>query len=117
MNTDVINHDSEIAALRRQVFTLLVALIVVSGTLTVYLYRQASISKKDLDVIRPQAQQIINVFNQNQTLMNNFVTQLVAYGEKHPDFVPVLRKYGIAPIPGIPAGTPASAVQPAAPKK
>jgi hypothetical protein len=49
--------------------------------------------------------------------MNNFVTQLVAYGEKHPDFVPVLRKYGVAPIPGIPAGTPANAVQPAAPKK
>jgi hypothetical protein len=109
MNTD---SSPEIAALKRQVFTLLIALIVVSGTLMVYLYRQASLSKKDLDAVRPQATQIITAFNQNQALMVNFVNQLVAYGEKHPDFVPVLAKYGIAPVPGVPAGSPA-----AAPKK
>lgn len=117
MNTD---SSPEIAALKRQVFTLLVTLVVLSGTVTVYLYRQASLSKKDLDAVRPQAQQIITAFNQNQALMVNFVNQLVAYGEKHPDFVPVLAKYGIAPVPGIPAGSPATAapVAPAAaPKK
>ena len=92
MNPD---SNSEIAALKRQVFTLLVALIVVSGTVTVYLYRQASITGKDIDAIRPQAQQIIGAFNQNQALMINFVNQLVAYGQTHPDFRPVLLKYGI----------------------
>jgi hypothetical protein len=119
MNPEATNSDSatEIAALRRQVFTLLIALIVISGTLTVYLYRQASLAGKDINAIKPQAQQIIGVFNQNQTLMVNFVNQLVAYGEKHPDFVPVLKKYGIAPVPGIPAGSPANATPAAAPKK
>ncbi len=107
---------SEVAALRNQVYVLLVALIVVSGTLTVYLYRQASMARKDIEAIEPQAEQIIKAYNQNQGLMVNFVNQLVAYGQTHPDFVPVLKKYGIEPRPGIPAGAPTGAV-PAAPKK
>jgi len=100
MNAD---SNSEISALKRQVFTLLVALVVVSGTLTVYLYRQASITGKDITAIQPQAQQLIGAFNQNQSLMIGFVNQLVAYGQTHPDFRPVLLKYGIQPPP---PGTP-----------
>ena len=38
MNPDL---NSEVSALRQQVYVLLIALIVVSGTLTVFLYRQA----------------------------------------------------------------------------
>ena len=102
--------NSEIAALRTQVFTLLVALIIVSGTLTVYLYRQASSLRKDIDAIAPQAQQIITAFNKNQTLMVNFVNALVAYGQTHPEFRPVLLKYGITPPP-------AGIAAPTAPKK
>ena len=113
MNPDL---NSEVAALRNQVYVLLVALIVVSGTLTVYLYRQASMARKDIEAIEPQAEQIVKAFNQNQGVMVNFVNQLVAYGQTHPDFVPVLAKYGIAPVKGVPAGAPAGAV-PAAPKK
>ena len=89
--------NSEIAALKRQVFSLLTALIVVSGTLTVYLYRQASLMGKDLEAIRPQATQMIGVFNKNQALMSNFVNLLVDYGKTHPDFRPILLKYGINP--------------------
>jgi len=100
MNAD---SNSEMCALKRQVFTLLVALVVVSGTLTVYLYRQASIAGKDIATIQPQAQQLIGAFNQNQSLMIGFVNQLVAYGQAHPDFRPVLLKYGIQPPP---PGTP-----------
>lgn len=110
------NNSAEISTLRNQVFVLLIALIVVSGTLTVYLYRQASIARKDLDSIQTQAQQVITTFNSNQKLMMDFVNSLVAYGQTHPDFKPVLAKYGIAPVPGIPAGAPVGAV-PAAPKK
>jgi len=113
MNPDL---NSEVAALRNQIYVLLIALIVVSGTLTVYLYRQASIERKDIESIRPQAEQLVKAFNQNQSLMVGFVNQLVAYGQTHPDFVPVLAKYGIAPVKGIPATAPAGAA-PAAPKK
>jgi hypothetical protein len=107
MNAD---SNSEISALRNQIFILLVALIVISGTLTVYLYRQASITRKDMDAMKPQAQQLIGAFNQNQKLMIEFVNQLVAYGQTHPEFRPVLMKYSITPPP-------AGAAAPAAPKK
>ena len=102
------NNNGEIAALKNQVFTLLVALIVVSGTLTVYLYRQVSMAGKDL----AQGQQLSEVLNKNEAAVSTFVTKLMAYGEKHPDFVPLLKKYGIAPGAGVPA-----AGAPTAPKK
>ncbi|MEI9959661.1 MAG: hypothetical protein WDM76_00615 [Limisphaerales bacterium] len=88
---------AQIAALRRQVFTLLLALIVVSGTLTVYLYRQARLTGKDLANLQPQAKQVITAFNQNRAAMESFMQQLNAYALTHPDFQPVLRKYGWAP--------------------
>ncbi len=110
MNDLSSNSTSEqVSVLQRQVFSLLVALIVVSGTLTVYLYRQASLARKDYEAIAPQAQQVIGTFNQNQQLLVSFVNQLVAYAQVHPDFRPVLAKYGIAPNaagPVTPAVTP-----------
>ena len=104
MNTDT-DTSSEIAALRSQVFTLLVALIVVSGTLTVFLYRQSSLAGKDL----VQAQQVSDNLLKNEAGVNTFVGQLVGYGQHNPDFMPVLKKYGLPP-----AAAPAA---PAAPKK
>lgn len=96
------NNNSELTALKNQVFTLLIALIVVSGTLTVYLYRQVSLAGKDIAA----GQQLTSVLNQNEAAVQTFVTRLVAYGQKHPEFVPVLKKYGIAPVPGVPANAP-----------
>lgn len=90
---------NQIVALRHQVFTLLLALVVVSGTVTVYLYRQASMTSKDIAIIKPQATRIIQMFGQRHASMENFVRQLAAYGNTHPDFQPILRKYGIAPPP------------------
>jgi hypothetical protein len=97
----------QIVALRHQVFTLLLALVVVSGTLTVFLYRQASVTGKDIAAIKPQATKIIQAFAQRRAGMENFVKQLTAYGSTHPDFQPILIKYGIVEQP---------ATAPAAPK-
>jgi hypothetical protein len=107
------NNDGDIAALKNQVFTLLVALIVVSGTLTVFLYRQASLTNKDI----AQTKQMSAILSQNENNIAVFVTKLVAYGEKHPDFVPLLKKYGIAPVPGVPANTAMPGGAPAAPNR
>ena len=95
----------QIVALRHQVFTLLLALVVVSGTLTVVLYRQARLTGRDIETIKPQAAQIIEAFKRDRAGMENFVKQLTAYGVTHPDFQPVLRKYGIVPQ-AQPAATP-----------
>ena len=103
-NTDT---SSEIAALRNQVFTLLVALIVITSTLTLFLYRQASVSGKDIDSMK----QLINNYNTSQPLIMNFVNQLGAYSMTHPDIRPILAKYGIQVAPTQP-----TAPQPAAHK-
>jgi len=87
----------QIVALRHQVFTLLLALVVVSGTLTVVLYRQAKLTGRDIEAIKPAATQIIANFNRDRAGMENFVKQLTAYGATHPDFQPILRKYGVVP--------------------
>ena len=100
----------QLVALRHQVFTLLLALVVVSGTLTVVLYRQARLTGKDIEAIRPQANKIIEDFKRDRAGMENFVKQITAYGSTHPDFQPILRNYGIVPQPQ-------AAAAPAAPKK
>ena len=93
----------QVVALRHQVFTLLLALVVVSGTVTVYLYRQASLASKEMTAIKPQATQMIAAFKRDQPSMEAFVKQITAYGVTHPDFQPILKKYGIVPPP---AGAP-----------
>lgn len=109
----------QVVALRHQVFLLLLALVVVSGTLTVYLYRQASVAKKDLTAVKPQATQMIEAFKRDHPMMDTFVKQLTAYGVTHPDFQPILKKYGIVPQnqAGPTPVAPAAPTAPALPKK
>ena len=98
MNDSNLNNDlaGQVAALQRQTFTLLLALIIVSGTLTVFLYRQASLTRRDIAAIKPQAAEVVKVFNQERPLIQSFVQQLVAYGKTHPDFEQqILKKYNI----------------------
>jgi hypothetical protein len=93
---------AHVASLQRQVAVLLLALIVVSGTLTVYLWYQARSSGRDMEAIKPQAMQVVQTFNQDRPGMEKFVNQLITYGQTHPDFRPILQKYGIAPLPAAP---------------
>jgi hypothetical protein len=89
--------NSEISALRSQLFIQLVALVVVAGCLTVYLYRQASIEGKQL----AQAKRVIANYQLEEPNLINVLNQLVVYGQKHPDFAQtVLKKYGIASTTG-----------------
>jgi hypothetical protein len=85
----------QIVALRRQMTTLLLALIVVSGTLTVYLSYQSHVAGKEMSVIGPQAPQMMKAFNQTSFVLEKLLPQLIAYGQAHPDFQPILKKYGI----------------------
>ena len=102
----------QVTALQRQVFSLLLALIVVSGTLTVYLFQQSRLTGKDIQSLNTQ---VIQPFNQRRPAIENFINQLVAYGQKNPDFQQqILKKYGITPAP--PKGQ-AQPKAPAQPKK
>ena len=101
MTTDNLNTEvdsAEISALKNQVFILLVALVVISGTFMVYLYRQASLTGKDVNQLSSMLPAVV----QKEQAINGFAGSLVTFGSKHPDFVPVLKKYNLAPATGLP---------------
>ena len=113
----------ECASLQRQVTTLLLAVFVLSGTLTVFLWRQARYARADLEVLKPPASQIIQSFKQEKPIMDDFLVKLADFGKTHPDFGPILTKYKIqsssvpvttpaAPASTTPAGGPAPATPP-----
>ncbi|MDE3066667.1 MAG: hypothetical protein KGJ60_03860 [Verrucomicrobiota bacterium] len=92
----------QVGALRRQNSLLLLALIVVSGTLTTYLFYQSRTLGKELDALEPQARVVVQNYNQNLPRIRQFIQQLDAYAQRHPDFKPLLQKYGI-PLTNSPA--------------
>lgn len=85
----------QIASLRRHITTLLLALIVISGTLTVYMWYQSHITGKAIGALQPQAIQITKLFEQNRPGVEKLVRELIVYGQTHPEFEPILKKYGI----------------------
>ena len=94
----------QISALQRQVFTLLLALIVISGTLVAYLYYESRQLGKNINSTR----QVTQLYKQVQPVIQGFIGQLAVYGATHPDFQPILNKYGIGPTnaPAAPAAAP-----------
>ena len=95
-NTPVLDDlASQVASLRRQITHLLLVLIVISGTLATYLFYQAHTFGKDLGALEPQAREVIQNYNKNLPNIQKFLQALVTYGQAHPDFQPVLKKYGI----------------------
>jgi hypothetical protein len=112
MNESEINSPSDLAgqlaALQRQVFTLLLALIVVSGTVAAYLGYESYHLGKDISAINTQ---VVLPYKQKLPAIENFVSQITAYGQAHPDF-----RQQILVKDGVVTATPPSAA-PAAPKK
>lgn len=88
----------EVADLRRQANTLYIALALLSLTLAAFIGVQVRRAGKDLDAIRPQATQLVDVNKKDAPLIQSFVSQLAAYGQVHPDYADkVLSKFGIKP--------------------
>jgi hypothetical protein len=87
----------QVAALQRQVFLQLLALVVVTATVVFYLYYQNHTLSRDLDQNRQQAMSVIDAYNRNQQMIKSFEAQLINYANTHPNFQPVLMKYGWRP--------------------
>ena len=104
--------------LRQLIASVLILVIVISGTLGIYLLRQWQSSRKDLIAIRPQAAQMIAEYQKSAPLMGDFVKKIADYGRTHPDFAPVLARYGLRPAsPTNTAPAPLGSPPAAAPKK
>ena len=101
--TDDVNQ--QCVGLQKQMTTLLLAVVIVSGTLTVFLWRQARYARYDLDAIKPTAAQIIQDFNQKRAGLQTFVSQVAEYGRTHADFAPIMNKYKLNSITGAPPTT------------
>ena len=105
--------------LHHLVVSLLILVVVVSGTLSVFLLRQWRTTSKDLAAIRPGATQFISDYHKvGQQRMDAFLEKLKDYGRTHPDFVPILTRYGLSSNvpPGL-APAPSTIPPSSAPKK
>jgi hypothetical protein len=91
-------------ALCHLVLSMLILVLVISGTLNLYLLRQWKIASKDLAGIRPQAVLMMTDYQKTGPIMDDFIKKITDYGRGHQDFVPILAKYGIKTSPS--TGTP-----------
>ena len=86
-------------SLRQQVTALLVLFIVITGTLSVYLYFQVRFLRSDLTV----DQRVVAAYEKNEGPKTvDFINKLVQYGQTHPDFTPIVNKYHLQSIPTSP---------------
>jgi hypothetical protein len=103
--------------LRHLVISMLVLLVVVSGTFSVFMLRHWTQTRRDLAAYRVDASIFVDAYNkQGGPQMDAFIDKLKDYGKTHPDFVPILSRYGIAPG-GSSAPPPATRTSTAPPKK
>jgi hypothetical protein len=108
-NSEVTELKAQCSALSRQVSMLILALFLVSGTLTVFLGIQARWLGKNLTTLRPQAKQAMEASVKEMPVINAFVAKLTDYGKSHTNFQPFIVKYGLT-------GTNGNALNPTAPE-
>ena len=105
-------------ALRHLVTSILILLVVISGTFNICLLRLFRTSTRELAGLRAQAAPLMADNQKSGPLMDDFVNKITEYGRTHPDFAPILAKYNIKPVAA--TGVPATARTPtpaAKPKK
>jgi len=95
-------------SLRQLVSALLLVLLLVSGTLTIFLGRQWRFTKNEIDLLTPQASQILTEYNRSLPMMQDFVRKLNEYAKTHPDFAPIATKYHLTEVLGKPGVLPAT---------
>jgi len=112
---ELVRLQAKLDALNHLVVSVLILLVIISGTLTIYLLRQWMSTRKDLAAFRPMAAQVIGQYNNSRernARMDGFISRLTDYGRTHTNFAPILIKYGINPA--APSATPAASAGPAA---
>lgn len=86
----------QVESLRHLVGSMLVLLVIVSGTLTIFLLREMKNASKELEAYRTGATNMIALYQKQQgPAMDEFLRKLQQYGQTHKDFEPVLLKYGL----------------------
>lgn len=100
-----------VESLRNIVVAVLVSALVVTGSLSVYLFRQTSLQARQISSQRETIAQIL----EEREKIGGALAQLKAFALRAPDYAPVLAKFGLKPE-AMPVSTNAPAPA-AAPKK
>lgn len=98
--------EEQMESLRQLVAALLLVLLLVSGTLTIFLNRQWRFSKNEIDLLTPQATQMLTDFNRNLPMMQDLLRKLDEYSKTHPDFAPIAARYHLSEVLGKTPGAP-----------
>lgn len=103
---------ADLQSLRQLVVSVLMLVLVVSGTLNIYLWRQYRSVRAELAPIQPQASQILAEANRVNAFAAEAAKKFLDFGRTHPDFMPILNKYGIRAAG--PTGAPPTTLTPPA---
>ena len=110
--------ERQLQALRKLFVVALAILLVISGSLMIFLWGQKRILNSQLHEARKFVEDYEKV---TAPFLNNFVSNLQAYGRTHPDFDPIMDKYKLraAVSNAVPQAVPPAprAPAPPAPKK
>src|SRR6516225_5517015 len=91
---------SQLESLRSLTSSLLLIVLLISLTLTIFLARQWRFTKSEIDLMTPQASQIIGESSKSLPAMQEFVKRLNEYSKTHPDFAPIANKYHLSEVLG-----------------
>ena len=83
----------------------LVALILMSGSLNIFLFRQVSLVRVQ---VAEMSQSIADYEKNKAPVMNAFLSKLQTFAKTNPDFAPILEKYLRAPTTPQSLGAPTS---------
>lgn len=99
----------QVESLRHLVGSILILLVVVSGTLSIFLLREMKNISTQLEAYRPGASNMIAIYQKQQgPAMDDFINKLRQYGQTHKDFDLILTKWNLKG--GVPTGAPPASV-------
>lgn len=91
----------QVSSLAGLLNSVLILLFVLGGAFDYYLFRQASILHEEVAATQRYGEQ----FARNSQAIEEFAKKLADYGRTHPDFAPIVKKYGLVPAPAAMSGT------------
>jgi hypothetical protein len=104
----------QVQSLQRLLGLALAASLLLGASVTVFLWGQQRILKGQL---REAATIVSDHDTKSLPMLTNFIASLQAYGKTHPDFAPLVDKYGLKAPAGPAASAPTPAPKPAPPRK
>jgi hypothetical protein len=93
--TDLRDLQAQFNQLQQLITSLLLILIVISGTLTIFLLRQWRFSKAEVDSLTPAVIQLNAEHMNNYGYTQELARKLAEYGKSHPDFAQIVSNYNL----------------------